>query len=157
MMVVNKNNQDILNMPRHNPIKAIAHLLNNPTSDFGKYTADQFWDLMIRSVVQSGNSYAVIERSTINGVEMPTFLRFAYPENVSVVFEGSTKIYRVTFTDDWSNVNFNRTYVEVEPRDIIHFRAHAFDGLISPSPVEVAARSVDMNYSRVDCSKENFG
>ena len=147
MMVVNKDNQDILSMPRNIQVKNIAHLLNNPTSDGGKYTADQFWDLMIRSVVMTGNAYAVIEYTTIDGVRYPAFLRYAYPENVSVIFEGNTKVYRVTFTDDWSNVNFLRTYIEVAPHDIIHFRAFNFDGLISESPIEAAARAVDMNYA----------
>ena len=147
MMVVNKRNKDVLDMSHNTQMRNIAHLLNNPTSGHGKYTPDQFWDLMIRSVVQTGNAYAVIERDMIGGVEQPVMLRFAYPDNVNVIFEGQTKKYRVSFVDDWANVNVHRTWVEVDPHNIIHLRAHAFDGLTSPSPIEVAGRAVRMNFS----------
>ena len=58
---------------------------------------------------------------------------------------GIQRFIGLSFTDDWAGLNQTRTYVEVEPHNIIHLRAYGFNGLTSPSPVEVAARAVDMN------------
>lgn len=127
--------------PKGEPLKSgpLAELLGTPSQHLDH---SQFWSLMYRPYFARGNSYAYIRRTAGRPVELIP----AYATSIRWVRENRKQPYREYYLQFFHSEGMAAESMrKVRDRDVICFHGPGYNGLVSPSPVRLAA----MNYIEV--------
>lgn len=82
---------------------------------------------VVSNLILTGNAYIIIHRNTDDSVRE---LEFVATENVNVIQDLKTGVYRYDVTMPYGSVMYKCT-----PRDILHFRISTTDGWLGRSPL----------------------
>ncbi|QMS41956.1 portal (connector) protein [Enterococcus phage vB_EFaS_TV217] len=113
-------------------LKMINKRPNNKQSHY------MFMYATVANLILSGNSYALIHRDRMGGIES---LEFVKPEQVNVIQNVTTGEWTYDVTMDYGSIMY-----KCKPEDILHFRITTVDGFLGRSPLlslkdEVAMQS----------------
>lgn len=113
-------------------LKMINKRPNNKQSHY------MFMYATVANLILSGNSYALIHRDRMGGIESLEFVR---PEQVNVIQNVTTGEWSYDVTMDYGSIMY-----KCKPEDILHFRITTVDGFLGRSPLlslkdEVAMQS----------------
>ena len=100
--------------------------------------------LMVQSVMMRGNGFALIERA---GDGTPIGLRYLEPNDVQIVYD---KIKNTLYYD------VPLVKKRVEPKDMLHFILHSFDGIKGIGVLQNAARSINLAQASENSAKSFF-
>ena len=109
----------------------------------------QFWQIMIRSLIASGNAYAWIRRDFITNraIELvPAYVTRS--EWVQARHSPYQRYHLRLMGTGLDGLVFDR-YQKADARDVIAFHGPGFNGLRSPSPIMYAARKQATTMSRI--------